>query len=320
VKWPVNDLSRGLMRARGSVFHYTSSVGLLGCISNGLVWASQASGLNDRAEVRLGWEVIRDWLKRPHRTSFAIDLLRDMALDPLRAEHEVFVLSGSTHGDDANQWRLYADNGRGYAIEFAAASALTIFSRSPRPETPTRKPSKVWLFRAGDSVSVTPWFRVLYGAADTGHAVRELARGIEFHERQISRTARSGEHAEFLFDALKEDAYEALATIAHLVKTDGFAGEHEVRVVATYFSADEHIQYRPGRYGIVGYAELATAPRRHQSSEVLRASSRGLGRLPVRSVRLGPLLGEEHQQTVEALLRKYGYTDTSTTRSAVPLR
>lgn len=319
VPWAVNELSSGLQRARGTVFHYTSSAGLIGSASQGRIWASQASGLNDRAEVRQGWELISSWLGS-RRRSYAIDLLQDFAGDPLRGGHEVFVLSGSTHGDDANQWRLYAENGRGYAIELAAASVLSICTRAPEPTRPATKANSSWLFRAGDSVAVTPWYKVLYGDRDAAHALTSLVRSFEFRERQIAKRAKSRDEADFLAGVLKEDAYDALATIAHLVKMQGFAGEHEVRVVATFFAADEHIQYRPGAYGIVGYAELGAAPRGHPTSEVLRPTSRAERRLPIRSVRLGPLLGDEHERTVDAFLRKFGYVDAGVERSMVPLR
>src|SRR4051812_46887785 len=112
---------------RGSAFHYTSSAGLLGSLENKSIRASAASSLNDLGEVRQGWALIRRLLAELPESD-AVDLLKRFADEPMRSEHEVFVLSASTRGDDANQWRLYADDGHGYAIELDASVPLAAVS------------------------------------------------------------------------------------------------------------------------------------------------------------------------------------------------
>jgi hypothetical protein len=76
--------------ASGSVFHYTSAQGLLGIIPSGKVWASEASSLNDLAEVRQGWETISRVLMTL-TDSEGRQLLIDFAERPMKATHEVFV-------------------------------------------------------------------------------------------------------------------------------------------------------------------------------------------------------------------------------------
>src|SRR5664279_4177638 len=120
--WPA-----AVRQASGSVFHYTSAQGLLGIVPSGTVWASEASSLNDLAEVRQGWEAISRLLVS-REDSEARQLLISLATHPLDAPHEVFVLSASTAGDDANQWRLYADGGRGYALELDGTVQLAAFT------------------------------------------------------------------------------------------------------------------------------------------------------------------------------------------------
>jgi hypothetical protein len=105
----------------GPVFHYTSSVRLFGSIETGSLWASQASSLNDVAEVRQGWQLIQEILDA-QPDSEIVDMLKGFADNPRKAQHEVYLLCASTNGDDANQWRLYADDGRATSWNSTALS------------------------------------------------------------------------------------------------------------------------------------------------------------------------------------------------------
>jgi hypothetical protein len=112
----------------GSVFHYTSAQGLIGMVEGKTMRASEASSLNDLAEARQGWEAIRRVLP-----SMPDDETRKLLLAhaerPLNERHEVFVLCASTAGDDTNQWRLYADGGRGYVMELDGEARLAALSQ-----------------------------------------------------------------------------------------------------------------------------------------------------------------------------------------------
>lgn len=304
-----------LREATQPVFHYTSSAGLLGIAEHHGLWASEAGGLNDVAEVRQGWEFVRSWLDA-QPTCDAIAYLQDLATKPLKQPHEVFVLCASTDGDDANQWRLYADGGRGYVVELDTAVDLSV-----RSLTDSAAGSKGPGVRARDWVTVNPWLHVLYDEADRGramkevldHVVRELRR---FDEGEYDDDPEAGEHAG---EDLQADAYEALATIAHLVKTSGFRGENEVRLVATFLWGDGNVRYRAGAYGIVGYVLINARPDGHMRRSVIPSSSTTRP-LPLRSVRLGPLVHAESRDTVRGLLRANGYTAAEVKVSAVPLR
>lgn len=118
---------------------------------------------------------------------------------------------------------------------------------------------------------------------------------------------------------LGERAYDDLAQIAHLIKGPGFAGENEVRIVATFFFAARHIKYRAGAYGAMGYAELASRPPTHPSFRVLARADATLP-LAMKSVRLGPLLHKEHTASVASLLRNHDLKNVKVKRSKVPLR
>ena len=122
----------GVRAATEPVFHYTDGNGLIGIAHRGVLWASEAAGLNDRAEIRQGWAKIRAWLDSQPDGEI-IELFKNHAASPLRDSHEVFVVCGSTRGDDANQWRLYANKGAGYAVELDPKQQLVVVTDNPPP-------------------------------------------------------------------------------------------------------------------------------------------------------------------------------------------
>jgi len=304
----------------GSVFHYTSSAGLLGSLESRTILASAASSLNDLGEVRQGWEMIKNVLAALSGSDSA-KMLRRFADDPVKSEHEVFVLSASTDGDDANQWRLYADGGRGYAIELDGVIPLAAVSGVP-DALPAAAQPKFGSF-AKNIAAVSPWQKVLYRKSDVETALKELLVAVDNEVRQIEATANMPEDAiDAAYDSVQDWAYEALSTIAHLIKSPGFSGENEVRVVATFGWGEEHIRYRSSANGIVGYATLAEAPG-GATLTVLRPSAAGLPivtSLPVKSIRLGPLLRPEHENTMTAFLRAKDLRHVGILTSTVPLR
>jgi hypothetical protein len=239
----------------------------------------------------------------------------------MRGEHEVFVLSASTRGDDANQWRLYADDGHGYAIELDASVPLAAVSDVPPSEAPSTKPSILAL--AKNVAAVTPWHNVIYLDADVRTALQELAVAVESESQAIAvSSGMTEEEVDSAYDGLQTGAYEVLSTIAHLIKGPGFSGENEVRVVATFVWGEEHIHYRPAAHGIVGYTKLAEAPGGPRQSVLRPVGARVplVTSLPVRSVRLGPLLRPEHEHTLRAFLRATGLQHVEVQTSTVPLR
>lgn len=310
-----------LRQATQPIYHYTSSEGLIGIVESNRLRASEASGLNDLAEVRAGWRRVRQWLAAEPKSE-AVDFLRSLAEEPLQEEHEVFVLSASTAGDDANQWRLYANRGYGYAIELEPSVDLAPVSDSPaRP----RSPGRVGFRHFDDLATVTQWLHVIYDDDEAVKALMELVSTVEADIHSIESGATDSDERDEAYEVLRDNAYEALATIAHLIKAPGFSGENEVRMVATFLWVASHIKYRPGANGIVGYVTLTGAPKGHAPFRVLRPSAAGVPpevSLPVKSIRLGPLLHDEHVSTVRAFLRNSGFKEASKNvyHSDVPLR
>jgi hypothetical protein len=311
--WPA-----ALRNATGAVFHYTSANGLLAIAKTGTVRASEAASLNDLAEVRQGWAAIRRLLQG-FDESPGRELLVELADFPLDAAHEVFMLCASTVGDDANQWRLYAEGGRGYALGLDATVQLCAYSKY-EAEAPPPEPGRVSFAWLADTANVTPWLHVLYSENEVQDALAELLVRVDARFAYLQTVPNDDAPGEY--ETIKSSAHGALATIAHLVKSPGFVGENEVRVVATFVSGGDKIGYRSGANGIVGYTTLTQAPNGN-GERVLRpikGQQPAQTRLPLKSVRLGPLLSPEHPNTVKGFLGSLSLGDVVVARSQVPLR
>lgn len=307
--------------ATAPVFHYTSSTGLIGMARDRCVWASEASSLNDVAEVRQGWTLIRSVLRKMSPSEVRDDLLEPAKW--MRSEqNEVFVLSGSTQRDDANQWRNYGDAGRGYVVEFDPTVHLAVLSDQPEPDvSEPERPGRLRVDFAG-AVWVTPWRHVIYEREIVKEAVEQIVERAEALRGWVDDAPDEESHY-FRRDDLRNEAWSAASALAHLVKAPGFAGENEVRVVATAILPAAHLQHRPSPRGVVSYFRLTRSNSDQQ--DLIRRNIRGSDwptppSLPLRSVRLGPVLSMENGATVERMLQIHGFGEVDVQRSRVPLR
>lgn len=284
-------------------------------VQHRVLWASEAAGMNDRAEVRQGWKKVKKWLNSQPESE-AVELLKHVADRPLAAPHQVFVLCASTRPDDANQWRLYANGGAGYAVQLDPTVALIALTDS---EVEPWTSGRVSFGAATSVVEVGPWLHVLYEADDIDAALQALVDRLNASAEAIERSGFSQDEKDGAYDMLQSEAYRDVAEIAHLIKEPGFSGENEVRVVVTFFWGDDHIKHRAGRYGVVGYTELAASSDGKQRIHVVPRTD-ATAALPIRSVRIGPLLHKEHKASVRGFLRKHGHGSVAVRRSKVPLR
>ncbi len=320
---------------RSSVFHYTSPVGLLGILTNGELWASEAAGLNDLDEISKGWKLAQGWLsklpeddqfKRAAQTALEVsDLFRDFT-----APESAFVLCASEVGDDANQWRLYGAGGAGYAVELDSTVPLAVRTDLKRRRDEAIEPDEAHkrIFRRDifrDHCSVSPWTRVVYRE---GLAERYLedARAWALSRLAIAQRARQFDSSDDPSPSQEADARaygdieSAIASVAHTLKSRGFEGENEARVVVTFTAGDWHASYRSAPVGVTRYVRLCTAPP-DERQILLKGEWDKKALLPIKSVRLGPALDGRHgREAVRSLLRRCGYEDVPVKASKVRLR
>ncbi|SDT36736.1 DUF2971 domain-containing protein [Jiangella sp. DSM 45060] len=313
-------------KASRSVYHYTSADGLLGIVESGTLRASEASSLNDLAEIKQGWKFIRNWLDQ-QSDSKTVSYLRRLAGEDGSvggpSQTEAFVVSSSTIGDDANQWRLYAAGGRGYAIELDPGTSLAVLAKGKRIEKKSERRNALNLGELmRDSVMVSPWLKVLYSDQEKDAAMVDLLEWADRSAEYFENASSSEEQWDLNRQEYEVAVHVALEKIAQLIKEPGFAGEREARTVVTFAWAGPHLSFRAGQYGISRYARLAVASASKEGrvwyvdDGIVEAD-----KLPIKSVRLGPLLhAENNMSSVEALLKACGYKNVGVDASTVPLR
>ena len=175
-------------------------------------------------------------------------------------------------------------------------------------------------------LSISGWLRVIYEPDELRQAVEDLWRAVTEAtppplEPNLSRDEYEAEQAEW-WNGTQAVAFDELATLAHLVKTEGFSGEHEARMVVTHLQGSAYLKYRPTVNGVVGYRGLARPTEDHRAHRPYFTGGRSdpLPQLPVRSVRLGPLAHEGHEETVQDYLETVDLKGIPVARSDVPLR
>lgn len=305
-------LPEELKRATAPIYHYTGAAALLSIIKLREFWATEASGLNDVAEIRQGWAFIRSWLKE-QPDGHVQRLMREMASssegdDGVRGAPHVtdnYILSASTIVDDANQWRLYGSGGRGYSLELDPTAPLVVLSTPPKYwEDHLPLPA---MDDTGVGGIVTPWIHVLYTDESKERALDGLVRKFELAVESGGTLGAPG------------NLWPALGTIAALMKTPGFSGEREVRVIVSEPWAD-CVKFHATAYGVVRHVKLtASRPPLNNFGIAFASDLDGLG-LPLNGVWLGPLLGGlNNRESILGLLSHYGFHSISCRQSHIPL-
>jgi hypothetical protein len=119
------------------VYHYTNAQGALGVLSSRKLWATHYQYMNDPLEARVALPVIKNFLTEVVAMADGeesanqlppLDQVRWIlgshvlgSLEDMHSLHAPMVTSFSSEGDSLTQWRLYGDDGRGYAIGLDAS-------------------------------------------------------------------------------------------------------------------------------------------------------------------------------------------------------
>jgi DUF2971 family protein len=109
-----------------TIYHYTDVKGALGILKTGHLWFTERSHLNDPVEIRYGLEIAHELFETAAKNRGA-KIPREAA-SHLKGEHTFglstygfWISSFSLDGNDLNQWRNYADDGRGVCLGFSTA-------------------------------------------------------------------------------------------------------------------------------------------------------------------------------------------------------
>lgn len=118
----------------GTLYHYTSSAGLLGILQSQKIWGTEASYLNDAQEVKYGLDLINCTLKEfLHDDRNWAKNLFEVAIKTIeeRDNQEIYVACFCEKGDLLSQWKGYSRFGDGYAIGFPTSQLSKYQRKSP---------------------------------------------------------------------------------------------------------------------------------------------------------------------------------------------
>ncbi len=198
--------------------HYTTAAGLEGILNSGTFWGTNVAFLNDPEEFRFAYRVLESMIIRGEH---ALDkTLVGAFLDGLRTgghDHEVertFFISFSARKDDLSQFRAYADNARGYVLEFEPCELINALNN----------------YLEHSSGEYFTLRRVRYGKEDLA----------QFHARAISELKNyimklpNPEDSKAIFDAVRAfgmDFQDYLREAGVVFKQAGYKNEEEYRAV-----------------------------------------------------------------------------------------
>lgn len=312
-------------------WHYTTGAGLLNILQRHRLWASSAAFMNDVDEVTTGKRALRDAVeaRQPPLSEAQKRQLRILGVLNNGQPDKVFLLSASTDGDALTLWRSYGQGTEAeYSLEFDPSVPLSPVMQNMAESHPNPPPN--WGEEADDITETGEpipganpdephtwggdWGAVRYLRDDATWAAEELER-IVFElppsEDGVVRIPFFGDYITAIDPSV-------------LSKNPGFEDEREVRMTWAVYPWWRFVLYRPSRFGLTPYIEVAAADQTEPSwlerSREFILPGR-VGRLPLKRVRIGPTRSTPSAvRTLRQLLDSHGYGTTAIDTSAAPYR
>jgi hypothetical protein len=265
-----------------TISHYTTLEGLRGIVDTGTLWASNASFLNDRAELEhalsVSEKVIGKFSSEKATKRWAPQLER--VFEALRdgARPDTYVTCFCKDDDNLSQWRGYGGSEQGISVTFR------------------RRPLQQRLRNENAS-----FFEVSYSLLSTATKVHKALMEEIRHIADLDELVESLS-PEDEYDELHSRISALLPRFKHL----GFKDEREWRFAIQRQIDLSALQFRVSRNKIVPY--------------VIIGKTDPISPLPIVSVRVGP--GPDQALTarsVEAFIRARGY-DVTVDISKIPFR
>ena len=207
------------------IYHYTTQKGILGIISDRVMWATQVHFLNDKNEVYLAFKLLDrqlqkkiDKLQNPANKN----LLRDIRTGLRNVDQwHICIASFCEHGDLLSQWRGYGNQGKGYAIGFNLEKLRKI----------ARKQSFIL-------------WPCVYNITLQTELVNYLIES--WCENFFDKDVNHEEMVSFV--------HTSVCQLAPIIKDDGFSEEQEWRLVSQVLTNKSPLfAFREGAYSLIPY-------------------------------------------------------------------
>lgn len=314
-------------------WHYTTAAGLISIVTTHRLWATSAAFMNDRDEIRTGRQALQAALEARRHTleQWQLEQLERMGISEEGKPHKIFLLSAALEGDLLTLWRSYGGGVEAeYAIDLDPSIRLLPVRQSEADRHPEPAPPG--------------WYEDAYDLGDDGQQILTYdpdgvhTAGLIWAPVQYLDDASAAADAELdeLLDGLREPSADdrwsqfALMLSDYLIgpdptvlfKSPGFQDEQEIRATWSVDPWWRFVKYRPGRFGITPYIEVAASTRNQDDPRHVRGVGVGkIARLPIRSICIGPTrAAEETKRSLRAFLNAYGYGEVEILQSSTPYR
>jgi hypothetical protein len=217
--------------------HYTNDAGLKGILEGGALWLSDITTLNDPSEIKHGMDRAIDVFKTLAQNEIH-PAVAEMFIESLEKHvRPFFVCSFSMKKNDLDQWRAYANDGCGYALEFDTGELCSTFSG------PWRCGMRLCLPIKYDDQNCREWLENIARAA-----VRTLA-GLK---------GMDGSAVEKYCEDLRSRLSVESLIVASNYKHKAYTSEEEVRFLFTPPMEQEHLdeKFRSRSHELVKYHEF----------------------------------------------------------------
>ena len=276
-----------------TLYHYTDRRGLEGIMSSGTLWFSDIFTMNDPSELKYGLsqaaEMLRGMVKvnLPETKSFSDKFATLLLEGGAEAVAHYFTCSLSTAGDDSGMWSAYAENGRGFSLEFDGPQLDEIYTKHPD----------------GSPVSNNCTFRVTYDGAKLRDILGNIFESaFPLISAPRGRGLSSNQNRRYNTDLLVTVALHSLRC-GLFFKREGYADEREYRFLQVFRGdqAAPPVKLKPGSG--IRYREFDW-------------KSRGLAAL--KRITVGPTAEGGTEDFVRKLLSANGFRRVTVDRSFKP--
>jgi hypothetical protein len=291
------DLRRIAMDIPNTLFHFSDSQGLMGILTSHKVWASNADFLNDSSEPSYALEIIKrafeEVTSKLHSGSTIERALAGFWKSAMK-EYEtlgphIYIFCLSEHDDLLSQWRSYGAYGAGYAMAFDG-------------------PELNDLLKASEGQYL---LRVIYEEKQQKEEAKrifgQIVSIVEKAEKEHGRVHLNSEFAPRIDSRIRTAALAEIIRLRAKFKTSAFSEEGEWRLAQFVHPhvSKPPIKFQAGAKLVKPYLEVIF--------------DRNI--LPICEVTIGPTLSPDlSKRSVDLLLKKCGYSNTSVKISEVPFR
>lgn len=212
-------------------YHYTDARGLMGIVEKKVLRATHHRYLNDRGEIRFGFELALEVLEKleskigPKLTNRTKAKIEEMI------QGDSYVACVSTSHNTLSQWRAYASDGAGYCIGLSLPDS----ERSKMGTGQSSSGEFAYWFR--------DFFKCMYGAPKVRKCLREAFLGFItcVRERNLNPEATD------MLEPLALELSRMAGIYAQLAKHPHFIEEKEWRFVIDTSEAEDYAVRRNGQ-------------------------------------------------------------------------